>query len=140
MEFNSITDLEKYINEMITKALEEDVAEVARQTMQEKIQTDVYKAYTPTQYERTGGLLQDVEVHLINENTLEIQDTRTDEVNGRLITPVIESGIGYEWTKSEIYQRELPRPFVEETAKALEDGLAKEALIKGLKRQGLIVD
>ena len=146
MEFSNLNQLEKYLNDKIRNALDTNVAETAKETMQMHIQRDVYATYTPystdmetPHYIRTGQLLQDVEHSMINDNTLEIKDTRNE--NGRDIVEVIEEGKGYEWG----YRRDLDeeigaRPFVENTAIDLEKGLAKEALKQGLKRQGLIVE
>jgi|SRR5579875_3158218 len=141
-EFSSLADLERYLNDKIRNALETEVKKVAVQTMQSEVVTSVYDKYTPTQYERTGGLAQEQNIKstLINDNTLEIENVREDEETGRLVAPVVESGTGYTWKESQIYKRQpFPRPFVENTAKDLEGGLAKKALADGLKRQGLDV-
>jgi hypothetical protein len=141
-EFSSLAELENYLNDKIRNALETEVKKVAVQTMQSEVVTSVYDKYTPTQYERTGGLAQEQNIKstLINDNTLEIENVREDEETGRLVAPVVESGTGYTWKESQIYKRQpFPRPFVENTAKDLEDGLARKALTDGLKRQGLDV-
>lgn len=142
-EFSSLADLERYLNDKIRNALETEVKKVAVQTMQSEVVTSVYDKYTPTQYERTGGLAQEQNIKstLINDNTLEIENVREDEETGRLVAPVVESGTGYTWKESQIYKRQpFPRPFVENTAKDLEGGLAKKALADGLKRQGISVE
>jgi hypothetical protein len=139
-EFKSFADLEKYLNQQIKKSLSNEVADVARDTMSKHVMSDVYQAYEPTQYQRTGDLYKDISTTMKNDNTLEIENVARDEESGRLIAPVVESGEGYEWKKSRIYQMQpFPRPFVENTAKELESGLAKEALADGLRKQGLDV-
>jgi hypothetical protein len=139
-EFKSLADIEKYLNQKIKKSLSNEVADVARDTMSKHVMSDVYQAYEPAQYQRTGDLYKDISTAMKNDNTLEIENVARDEETGRLIAPVVESGEGYEWEKSRIYQMQpFPRPFVENTAKELESGLAKEALADGLRKQGLDV-
>jgi hypothetical protein len=139
-EFKSFAELEKYLNQQIKKSLSNEVADVARDTMSKHVMSDVYQAYEPTQYQRTGDLYKDISTTMKNDNTLEIENVARDEESGRLIAPVVESGEGYEWKKSRIYQMQpFPRPFVENTAKELESGLAKQALVDGLRKQGLDV-
>jgi hypothetical protein len=139
-DFNTWEELEKFLNQKINKALAKEVADVARDTMSDHVVSDVYEKYEPTQYQRSGDLYKDVKTTMINENTLEVENTARDEESGRLIAPVVESGVGYEWESSRIYNMQpFPRPFVENTAKELENGLAKEAMKIGLKKQGLDV-
>jgi hypothetical protein len=141
MDFNNLSDLEKYLTEKINSALRTEVAEEARDTMQEHVMSDVYAKYEPSQYVRTGELYQDILTQMVDDNTLSIENTRRDEETGRLIAPIIESGVGYTWKDSRIYNMQpFPRPFVENTAKDLENGKAKLALAMGLKRQGLTVE
>jgi hypothetical protein len=142
-EFNSLADLEKFLNQKIKVALEKDVKKQAIKTMQEHVVDDVYDKYEPTQYKRTGGLAQEKNIigNMINDNTLEIENIRKDEDTGRYVAPVVESGIGYTWEDSKIFNMQpFPRPFVENTAKELESGLAKQALAEGLRKQGLDID
>jgi hypothetical protein len=137
-EFNSLKDLEKFLNEKIKKSLAKEVADVARDTMSDHVQSDVYNKYEPSQYQRTGDLYKDISTTMKNDNTLVIENTARDEESGRLIAPIVEEGVGYEWESSRIYQMQpFPRPFVENTAKELENGKAKESLKQGLKRQGI---
>jgi hypothetical protein len=146
MEFSDLSQLEKYLNGLINNALDTNVKETAKETMQLHIQRDVYAAYSPystdgktPHYERTGQLLQDVEGHLIDNNTLVIEDTRSE--NGRDIVKVIEEGKGYQWGYKRNLDEEIgARPFVENTYVELASGLARESLKQGLKRQGLDVE
>lgn len=146
MVANWSKELEKQINQKINNAMNQEVSDQARKTMKEQIIEEVYDRYTPSPsgYKRTGGLHQDknIETTMENDNTLVVRNIRRDEDSGRLIAPVIESGIGYEWEKSKIYNMQpFPRPFNTETLRELDEkGLAKDALAKGLKRQGLDVE
>jgi phage gpG-like protein len=144
MEFNSLDELEKYLNDLIEVALETNVKQTAEETMKMHIQKDVYTPYTPMSYERTGKLLQDVEAKMIDSNTLSLEDTRNEEPdveNGRDVIKTIEKGKGYQWG----YTRNLDevigaRPFVQNTYDELASGSARESLKQGLKRQGLNVE
>jgi hypothetical protein len=140
-EFNSLADLGKYINDKIRKSLANEVANVAREAMSDHVVSDVYSKYEPTQYQRSGDLYKDIKTTMVNDNTLTIEDDARDEETGRLIAPVVEEGVGYEWKDSRIANMQpFPRPFVENTFKELEKGLAKNALKEGLRSQGLDVE
>ncbi|MCM3110040.1 hypothetical protein [Lederbergia lenta] len=137
--FKSIKDLEKYVNSKITSALEKEVNETVRKTLKENVITEVYDKYTPSHYERSGGLFQDgnIESKMENSNTLSVRSIHSE--NGRDIAQVIESGLGYSW--SHLDGEIGARPFHEETRREIEEnGLAKDSMRKGLQRQGLNVD
>lgn len=137
----NMKELEKLINKKIANGLQNEVANEARRVMKENVITEVYQKYSPTNYERTGGLYQDknIETKLVDDNTLTVRNIR--EENGRDIANIIETGTGYDWERSRIYNMQpYPRPFHAETARELDEkGLAKNALKKGLERQGLNV-
>jgi hypothetical protein len=136
--FDNLKDLEKFLNEKIRKSLANEVADVARDTMSDHVKSDVYDVYEPSQYERTGDLYKDISTTMKNDNTLIVKNESRDEESGRLIAPVVEYGVGYEWEESRIYNMQpFPRPFVENTAKELEKGKAKNALAEGLRKQGV---
>lgn len=141
MEFTDLSQLEKYLNEKINSALRNEVADTARDTMQEHVMSDVYDKYTPSQYVRTGDLYKDIVTQMVDDNTVSIENVTRDEETGRLVAPIVESGVGYTWKDSRIYNMQpFERPFVENTAKDLADGKAKIALANGLKRQGLDIE
>ena len=136
--FKNMKDLEKFMNKKIASALEREVANEARKVMKENVITEVYDAYQSS-YERTGGLYQDrnIETNLVNNNTLTVRNTRNE--NGRDIAYIVEYGDGYSYDGLD--ERIGARPFHAETARELEQqGLAKDALAKGLRRQGLDVN
>lgn len=136
----NLSELNQYLKDKISSALSKEVADVARDTMSDHVMSDVYNKYTPTQYQRTGDLYKDIRTD-VNGNTLTIENMTRDEETGRLIAPIVESGVGYEWENSRIYQMQpYSRPFVKETAKELAGGKAKKALADGLRRQGISVE
>jgi spermidine synthase len=139
-EFADLDELQKFLNGEIKKALVSDVVDVARDTMSDHVMSDVYNKYTPSQYQRTGDLYKDIKTTLVNDNTLTVEDTARDNDTGRLIAPIVESGTGYQWTNSRIYNMQpFPREFVKETYNELSNGKAKNALANGLKKQGIDV-
>lgn len=129
-------ELEKLINAKIKQAMSTNVKKIAVNTLKENVVTEVYDAYD-SEYDRTGGLLQDknIDAHMENDNTLTVRSTRNE--NGRDIANIIESGVGY--SNPSLDSRIGARPFHAETAKELDKGLAKKALKDGLKQQGLDV-
>lgn len=142
--FNNFADLEKSLNNSIKSALYNEVNEAVRQTLKENVQTEVYDKYTPqgnNPYERTGGLLEDKNIEsTFLGNELIVRSIRNE--NGRDIAEVIESGEGYTWTNSTIYNMQpFPRPFHATTAQELQSTQAHVlAMARGLRRQGIKVD
>jgi hypothetical protein len=144
-EFADLNQLTQYLNEKIRTALATEVSDIAKETMSDHVMSDVYNKYTPSQspkgYVRTGDLYKDIQTTMIDDNTLTIENVAKDEETGRMYASIVDEGIGYEWKDSRIYQMQpYPRPFVENTFKELADGKAKQALIDGLKKQGIDVE
>lgn len=132
----NMADLAKLIEKKISKALQNEVADTARKVLKENVITEVYDQYTPSQYDRTGGLYQDrnIEVIMENDNTLSVRSIR--EEDGRDIASIIEYGEGYSYPGLD--ERIGARPFHAETKRELEEkGLAKKALAEGLRKQGV---
>ena len=147
MEIRSLSQLEKALKQKIQHAMEDEVAKTAKDTMQEKIQTEVYNKYTPystdgktPHYERTYELLESVKTNMVNDNTLELTNTRSD--GDRYIPEIIEYGQGYEWGYTRDLDEEIgARPFIAKTHEALDkEGIYKQALKKGLQQRGLKVE
>lgn len=142
---NNLADLEKFMNNSIKSALANEVNETVRQTLKENIESEVYDKYTPqgkNPYQRTGGLLEDKNIEsTFNGNELIVRSVRRSE-DGRDIAEVIESGEGYTWTSSTIYDMQpFPRPFHATTAQELQSTQKHTlAMARGLRRQGIKVD
>lgn len=153
---NNLKELEKLINQKIAKALADDVAETVKDVMQEKVQTEVYDAYTshsdhPDKYVRRGmqGGLQDrknmksevIDNTLIVENKTRMADTGY-ELSG-LVEYGNNAGYGsydYPLAKNSEGSFLKPRPFISETRLEVSKGKAEDALKRGLKKQGLSVE
>lgn len=144
-EFNSIADLEAYINKQIQESLQTDVAQKVIDIAQDHVQTDVYDVYAPKEYTRTGQLKQDFVATPI-PNGIEIENTRSD--GERYIPEIIEYGHdkseqGYEYpayypTGDNFIQ---PRPFIENTVKELETGnIHVTELKKSLQNKGFNIE
>lgn len=136
------TKLDKAVDESLLS----EVAEEAAIVMKEKIQTEVYGAYIPTQYVRregNGGLLDEknIKYTLKQPHNLIVENVAHD--NGytgtnRYISNVVETGKGYTWENSKIYKSSLPRPFHKPAEEELVlSGRAEKALIKGVKKRGI---
>lgn len=138
MAAKNFKELEALINKAIRKAMEDDLSKVAKQKLKEHAVEDVYDAYSPSMYDRTGGLLQDrnIDAHMENDNTLSIRSTR--EEDGRDVAAIIEYGKGYSFDGLD--ERIGARPFHDEAKKELANGVAKESLKRGLKKQGIKVE
>jgi len=141
-DITSFEDLKKELNKKIKNVMSTSVSKVARQTLKEHIVTDVYEQYQPSEegYERTGGLLQDINIDtiMIDDNTLSVRSTRHDGL--RDIGYIIEYGVGYDWQRSRIAQMQpYPRPFHENTYLEMSKGSFEKALVSGLKAEGLYI-
>ena len=132
---------QKLKTKYIPSAMKKEVSWESQTTMQKHVVSDVYDVYDSQDENKyhMGGLLdiENIETKMIDNNTLRIENIRKDEESGRLVAPVIETGKGYyhDWLDERIGKRE----FVKETANELRNGKAKDALKKGLLRQGLNV-
>ena len=125
----------KYVKD----AMKKEVSEMSRDLVVEYLVDDVYDAYQ-SQYDRKydqGGLADEDNIltTMVNDVTLKIEDIRRDEKTGRLVAPIVEYGKGY-WSE-ELDDAIGERPFIENTAKKLRNGKARNALLRGLKRQGV---
>ena len=119
----------------INTALETDIAQIADECIQFRVQSNVYAKYEPTEYERRGtvGGIADpfMYSHSLDpaSHTLTISDERRE-------VGVVESGVGYTWTHSEIYkQQPFPRPyFMQAQEDVYADGEAAAALVRAIQR------
>ena len=123
----------------VKNAMQKEVSEESRDLTVEHLVNDVYDAYK-SQYDRQydmGGLADEDNIltTMINDVTLKIEDVRRDEKTNRLVAPIVEYSKGY-WSE-ELDDTIGKRPFIENTAKELRNGKARNALLRGLKRQGV---
>ncbi|WP_423734300.1 hypothetical protein ACO9S3_07945 [Bacillus velezensis] len=103
-------------------------------TGQEHVQSDVYDAYDPLEYERTS-LLKDSFVIQNESNGISLDNTRGD--NGKDVATVVETGQGYTYPDKYDYGYGKPRPFMKNTAESLKDGRLVAAMKKDLNASGI---
>lgn len=135
----TMSGLLKELDRIKTEVMEKDVAERATKLMEDNIDTEVYKPYTPMGYTRTGALGESVEADMQDDDTLIVYNSRYDYGYGgmgfRDVGRVVETGKGY-YSKA-LDERIGARPFIEVTREALEKGEFKEAMIEGLAKRGI---
>lgn len=136
----NMKELEKLLQQRISKALQQNVANTVKQVMKEKIEEEVYSVYEPVPteyggYERQrerGGLLdeENMEVKMLNENTLSIENVRSD--NGKNVAETVITGKGYDY---DFPYNDVPRDFIEATREELRNTNEHVAsMYQGLKR------
>lgn len=139
MAAKNLKELAKQIEYMTKKAIQREnskVKKVAIETGKEHVQEDVYDAYDPKVYPRTGQLKES----WVTENTQDgivLYNTRRD--GDKYIPEVVETGIGYDYTGYG-YAYESPRPFIKNTKKDLENSKVRDALKEDLKSLGINVE
>lgn len=156
----NLKELEKELYKRINTALDTEVADTVKEVMTDHIIQDVYDKYEPKLYQRRyndGGLLdpENIIATLGDDGELLVQNITlgADTVYGQdpsgfgyynsrnaneFITPIIETGIGYDVSKWKY--NGVPRPFMENTHNDLEQNhYHTEALKRSLKKQGLEV-
>ncbi len=154
-------ELVSQINQKAQSALKSEVFEEVRDVYQKHIDSDVYDAYSPHQYQRRdmgGGLIADDNiVGNVNGNTLEVKDIASlndFNFNGEIIShsssgtelaEIIEYGSAYSGNAPYLFDGDMsgqpwavPRPFTENTIKDLQSNKQHiKALRQGLNRQGI---
>lgn len=137
--FNSIKDLERYVNDQAQKAMVKGnkVKNTVIEEGKKQVQETVYDVYEPEMYERTGQLKENWNWQE-NEDGIEIINTRTDEETGKYIPATIEYGQNYDY---DFKYSNTPRPFIENTRESLrKDDRLKNALKDDMRSIGLDVE
>ncbi|WP_160244983.1 hypothetical protein [Bacillus subtilis] len=114
-----------------------NVKQIMMKTGQEHVDEDVYGAYNPLLYERTGQI-KDAFITTNESNGVSLDNIREDD--GKDIAKVIETGQGYTYPDSYGYGYGKPRPFMKNTSETLRDGRLTAALKKDLKADGIKTD
>lgn len=151
-QFKSLDALLKYAQAEVNEALQEDVAPVVEAKLQEKIQEDVYDAYTPVKdgYTRRNELKNEKNIvsELVDDGKLFTKDIASpdDSVMGTayqgtdptMFARWVNDGLVPNIFNYEHYPWEDPALFIEDTVKDLEDsGDAVKALKSGLAKKGI---
>lgn len=121
-DFSGIIDgIEKEIAGVLA---DNGIREMAQEFFASSTKETVYW-YHPTMYKQRGahGGLADPKNYEVKSEGLTMTITNNTESNenqpnpsGGYINDIIESGQGYEWVKSEMYQMEYARPFMSDAA------------------------
>jgi hypothetical protein len=151
MDFKSIKDLNKYLQSKVDETLNDEVAVVVKNQIAEGVRDVVYAAGVPKMYIRRGifsgssGLGDITKMHhTVNNGILIVTDdadfdryySRSNADYSKSLGENIEYGYG---TRSTWYDK--PRPFIKESRNRLESNNKHiEAMKKGLKRKGMIVE
>ncbi|MCT6513173.1 hypothetical protein JDW21_21460 [Bacillus subtilis] len=114
-----------------------NVKHIMVKTGQEHVDEDVYGAYNPLLYERTGQI-KDAFITANEINGVSLDNIRQDD--GKDVATVIETGQGYTYPDSYEYGYGKPRPFMKNTSDTLKDGRLTAALKKDLKADGIKTD
>lgn len=135
---------EKLLSAICSDAIKEVIKILHHQAQQE----EVYSAYNPSQHNRRynmGGLMDDSnlewDVKLDSNDITLLMKNITNPINDKLssndLIRIIETGIGYDWDNSKIYQQmPYPRPFIQRTRELIQENrenfilLLKQELIK----------
>ena len=144
--FKNMKDLERYLNKQIDTVLMNEVADEVTKTMINRIDEDVYAAYTPystdgitPHYERTYELKNEGNIirFLMKNGVLAIENIRQE--NGVDIVERIEHGRGYDWGFRRNLDDEIgARPFIHNTREEIrKTGRHVLAMRKGLSRLGI---
>lgn len=143
MKISSYSDLEKFINNKLSDALQSGVKDDVQKLLKENIKSVVYDAYEPKAYNRKGLMYQSDDYEMIDDNTLKVTHARMDSGSwgSRDVSKVVEYGKGYIWrpphphfTLDTVIG---PRPFMGTTKEDLESGEFKKILKNNLSKQGL---
>ncbi|MCY7933837.1 hypothetical protein MOC47_08175 [Bacillus spizizenii] len=114
-----------------------NIKQVMTKTGQDHVEEDVYSAYNPLLYERTGNL-KGAFITTNESNGVSLDNIREDDEKD--VATVIETGRGYTYPDSYRYGYGKPRPFMKYTAETLKDGRLTEALKRDLKADGIKTD
>ncbi|MCP1159446.1 hypothetical protein [Bacillus infantis] len=140
--FKNFKDLEKYVNQMAKKAMNEGngVKNVVIEAGKRHVQEDVYDVYTPNpnnpnSYKRTGELKNNWKSEPTADGIAVFNDRRDGD---RYVAEIVETGQGYQY---DFPYDGKARPFTENTRKEL-DGSSqlKDGLRKDLRNAGLDVN
>ncbi len=154
---NNWKELEALLKQKIAKAMVKE-GEFLKEKVQERIEEDVYKSYSPTYYERSGDLKRSVfsKTPKVKNNSIEVEvKHNTDEINSNSpnqhysvvdgyspsdvsdwIPYLVTQGKTHPLWGENVYTR--PRDYFENTKKQLESsGEHIDKMVEYLRAEGL---
>lgn len=123
-------DIENKINKFMSA---EETKEILAAYIVKRARKDVYAAYTPhgkEPYERRYSFTKP-DTYEVTTGRLSMTVESWANGSGMAgfgLTDVVESGIGYEWERSEIYDTQQPRPFMAESVNDFVDDYLLDAI------------
>ena len=140
------TELLPTLRKDVQSAVERNVTEELANAIRDSVYMNVYDAYYNKQYVRRGdkGGLSDTRKYMRRAYSMGDSETVAEvsvEVLGSKqylnIVPIVESGRGYTWKHSAIYQSKQPRPFLDKAVEMIiQDGSALGAVAEYLIQHG----
>ena len=161
MKFNSLKDMNKYVNSQMKEIVNTQLSEKILLTLRDFVESTVY-ANEPSQYERTYQLLNSLIVGETKSvgnliacsvyfDSSKISQTKADNgwnqhmsvygytnYNGEPINEMLPYWLNY-GTDSPIYSHE-DHQFLEKTIESLNNGSLRQELIKFLKQRGIVAN
>ena len=137
MKYDNLDDLFRYIEKQTKDVMKKEVADEAKQSMSEAVQSSVYDVYAPKYYTRRGknGGLADTDnydVYEIPDGIEVVNNTPPDNGSSVDLDDIICNGLG---------QQPFPRDFYKETIDTLNrSDDFRAALKEGLKARGINAD
>ena len=135
-KFKSLKDAMKYIEKATSDSMQE-LGKELEEIMKEEIQTQVYDAYDPSEYERTMQLLNSVETTNVGDNSVEVSWRDNGDwnsvINGNHMYVIHGLEMGKTWGEGGY------RPstnLVEESYKRAEDEIPNKYKIE-MKKRGI---
>lgn len=142
-EFKDIKSLFSFLEKQAQSTLRNEGAQVAVETMQEHIQSDVYDAYDPMNPENrrmfNDGLIdpKNIEIEVVDGNTISIENIAYDGT--RNVPYIVESGEGYYSSAPNVLTR--GRKFTGNARRELAStNRLKNAMKNGMRKRGIDVE
>lgn len=139
VDIRNIKELEKIINTKLKEVMSNEVLNETKKAIQEHVEQDVYKAYSPIVYKRTLELKNpDNMIPTITETSNEVELEVENIAHGdeRDVVRVVETGVGYYGNLDSVIGA---RPFMTLTQEDMEKGRFEKSLKKGLENRGIKV-
>ena len=140
-----LAKIAKQLQPKINKIMQGEVADNVIDMAMNRVELDVYRAYIPSHYKRTGKLKTSWKTDKTKDG-VSIYNTRFDSDTRKYIPSVIETGRGYDyyltskgWTIPRPENDE--RPFIANTKeKIVKTGIVQDILAEELERQGIKIE
>lgn len=141
---SSYSQLLKELEKVRDNVMKNEVAKKTKEVVQKNVKEIVYEAGDPLFYTRrnlANGSLGDINEmeHEYKDGVLEVTNEasyNTRYIGGGIDENSLAYNIEYGYGSKDEWWNE-PRPFIEESREDLRNGEFKDAMIKGLKKEGI---